>query len=72
MPENSVVLDASLLVLLAVGQPSPGHIATHKRLGDYSTKDFDLLRRLLAKASRIVVTPNTLTEAINLGAYIAE
>jgi hypothetical protein len=72
MPESAVLLDANLLVLLAVGLASPAHIATHKRLGEYSTKDFDLLRELLSKASGVVVTPNTLTEAVNLGAYIAE
>ena len=72
MPDKSVVLDANLLILLAVGRASPEHVATHKRLGGYSNADFDLLSNLLARASRIVVTPNTLTEATNLAAYIAE
>ena len=72
MPEKAVVLDANLLVLLAVGIASQHHIATHKRLGGYSKADFDLLRSLLARASRIVVTPNTPTEAVNLSAHIAE
>ena len=66
------MLDANLLVLLAVGIASQHHIATHKRLGGYSKADFDLLRSLLARASRIVVTPNTPTEAVNLSAHIAE
>ena len=72
MPDKAVILDANLLILLAVGLASPLHIATHKRLGDYSKRDFDLLRGLLDRASRIVVTPNTLTEAFNLSVYIAE
>ena len=72
MPEKAFVLDANLLVLLVVGLASPEHIAIHKRLGEYSKVDFDLLTQLLADASRIVVTPNTLTEAVNLSAHIAE
>ena len=72
MPDKAVILDANLLILLAVGLASPRHIATHKRLGQYSKRDFDLLRGLLTKASRIVVTPNTLTGAFNLSVHIAE
>lgn len=72
MPEKAFVLDANLLVLLVVGLASPEHIAIHKRLGEYSKVDFDLLTQLLADASRIVVTPNTLTEAVNLSAHIDE
>ena len=72
MPDKPVVLDTNLLILFAGGLASPRHIATHKRLGQYLKRDFDLLRGLLARASRIVVTPNTLTEAFNLSVYIAE
>ena len=72
MPDKAIVLDANFLVLLAVGRASPRHIVTHKRLGGYTKEDFKLLSNLLAGASRIVVTPNTVTEAVNLSVYIAE
>ena len=72
MPARPIVLDANLLVLLIVGIASPTYIGIHKRLRAYSLQDFDLLTRLLETASRIIVTPNTLTEAVNLGRQIKE
>lgn len=64
MPARPIVLDTNLLVLLIVGIASPTYIAIHKQLRAYSLQDFDLLTRLLETASRIIVTPNTLTEAV--------
>jgi len=66
MPANAVVLDTNLLVLLVVGTASAGYIAKHKRLRADSEKDFAALKALLPAASRVIVTPNTATEASNL------
>ncbi len=72
MPHNAVVLDANLLVLLVVGMASPAYISRHKRLRAYNVRDFELLRTVLAAASRVIVTPNTVTEASNLAGQISE
>jgi hypothetical protein len=69
---NNIILDANLLLLLLVGLASPVYIARHRRLRAYSEPDFELLKELLAPASKIVVTPNTLTETSNLAGQIAE
>ena len=72
MPHNAVVLDANLLVLLVVGLASPTYIARHKRTRAYNVRDFELLRTVLSTASRVIVTPNTVTEASNLAGQISE
>ncbi len=59
-------VDANLLVLLVVGGESRDLIAKHRRLKDFSARDYDLLRGLLNAQGRFLVTPNTLTEASNL------
>ena len=72
MPADAVVLDANLLVLWVVGLASTSYISRHKRLQAYSVNDFSLLTNFLSRASRIVVTPNTITETSNLAGQIAE
>ena len=67
-----IILDAHLLLLLIVGTASRDYITTHRRLKAYTDADFTLLTSMLTTASKIVVTPNTLTEASNLAGYIAE
>jgi hypothetical protein len=65
------VLDANLLVLWAVGPASRRFIGQHKRLGDYSEDDFELLSLLIAQFSDVVLLPHILTEASNLMRQIA-
>ncbi len=72
MPVNAVILDANLLVLLVVGLYSRPYIARHKRLAACSEKDFDLLSAYVASASRLIVTPNTVTETSNLAGQTSE
>jgi hypothetical protein len=67
-----IILDAQLLLLLLVGMTSRDYIAVHRRLKAYTDADFTLLTQLLDAASKLVVTPNTLTETSNLAGYIAE
>ncbi len=69
---DAVLLDANLLVLLLVGMTSPGLIGRHKRLRAFSSEDYDLLRRCLTDAERVLVTPNVATEALNLARLIDE
>ena len=72
MPGEAIVLDSNLLVLLIVGTASRSYVPGHRRLRAYSESDFDLLVDLIAPASSILLTPNTLTEASNLLGYIGE
>jgi hypothetical protein len=61
-----VLLDANLLLLLVVGTFERARIATFKRLSVFASEDFDLLRAIVEKFRRLVVTPNVLTEVSNL------
>ena len=65
-------LDTNLLILLIVGGVDTCIIAKHRRLSDYTEDDYVLLLVILEEASRIFVTPNTLTEASNLLAQHGE
>ena len=72
MSTRSLVLDANVLVLLVVGLTSRSYIRIHSRLSAYTEGDFDLLHAYANAAHRIVVTPNTITEASNLVGQINE
>ena len=65
-PRNGLFVDANLLVLLVVGSVGRNLIAKHRRLQDFTSEDYDILRNLLERAGRLLVTPNTLTETSNL------
>lgn len=68
----TIIVDANLLLLWIVGLASPDYIHKHKRLREYTDEDFPLLLKLLSRARKIILTPNTLTETSNLAGYIAE
>lgn len=59
-------------MLLAAGMVSRRHIGKHRNLRAFSEEDYDVLLQLISKASRILVTPNTLTEASNLASQIRD
>lgn len=68
-----IVLDTHLLLLFVVGALNRGYIAKHKRLHPaYRVDDFTILTKVLADSTKVVVTPNTLTEVSNLAAQINE
>jgi len=67
-----VVIDSNLLLLLFLGTYERQQISTNKRLATYTEEDFDLLTRLLGQFTRIVTTPNILTEVSNLSNAIPE
>ena len=64
--ETGVLVDANLLVLLVAGGTDRRLIAKHRRLREFTTDDYDRLTDLIIEFGRVVVTPNTLTEASNL------
>lgn len=72
MSGDGLLLDANLLVLLIVGGTRRDLIGRHKRLKAFAQEDFDLLQQIIARAVRVIVTPNTLTEASNLMAQIED
>ena len=65
-------IDASLLVLLVVGSTGRDIIGKHRRLREYSVEDYETLLKLVGRVDRVLVTPNTLTEASNLLDYHAD
>ena len=65
-PHTGLLVDANLLVLLVAGRTDPGLIAKHKRLKDFTAEDYDHLIDLIGGFGKVLVTPNTLTEASNL------
>ena len=65
IPEK-IYLDTSLLVLLVVGETDKKLIVKHRRLREFHENDYERLVRLISQVDRILVTPNTLTEASNL------
>lgn len=64
---GSVLLDANILVLLAVGTASPAYIAVHKNTADsFDEDDFDLVAAIISGFSEILVVPHVVAEASNL------
>ena len=59
-------IDTNLLVLLVVGSVDRGLISRHRRSRRFSPDDYDRLLALLEPLDKVLVTPNTLTEASNL------
>lgn len=72
MNEIAVAVDSNLLLLLVVGMTSRDYVGKHKRLKEFTVDDFDLLKEQLSVATRIVITPNTLTETSNLIDHISD
>lgn len=70
--KGAIVIDTGLLVLLAAGMVSRNLLGKHKKLRAFAEEDYDVLLQLISEASRILVTPNTLTEASNLASQIGD
>ena len=69
---TKIFVDANLLVLLVVGETDTKLIAKHRRLREFQEKDYETLVELVNQVDKILVTPNTLTEASNLLAQHGE
>ena len=65
-PSTGVFVDANLLVLLVAGALDPDIIARHRRLRTFGPEDFERVQEIVSGFERVLVTPNTLTEASNL------
>lgn len=61
-----IVLDTQLIVLLAVGLTSADIIHKHKNLSSFTVADFGLLLQLLGSDPKLILLPNTVSEAANL------
>ena len=59
-------IDANLLVLLVVSALGKGAITKHKRTRMFSLEEYNRLCAIVQALDRVLVTPNTLTEASNL------
>jgi rRNA-processing protein FCF1 len=69
---SGVVIDSNLLLLLFLGSYERKQISTNKRLATFTEEDFDLLTRFLGQFSRLITTPNILTEVSNLSNAIPD
>ena len=66
MTANEAFIDANLLVLLVVGLVDRDLVAKHRRTRQFTPKNYDCLLEITERLTRVLVTPNTLTEASNL------
>ena len=59
-------MDTGLLMLFVVGATDRKLIAKHRRLKEFQERDYDILIDKIGHVDKVLVTPNTLTEASNL------
>ena len=64
VPPSGVFVDA--LVLLVAAVLDPDIIARHRRLRTFGPEDFERVQEMVSGFERVLVAPNTLTEASNL------
>lgn len=69
---GAVLIDANLLLLLVVGGADRNEVERFKRTSRYTGADFDLLRDVVSRFDRLVVTPHVLTEVSNLSGQLHE
>jgi hypothetical protein len=63
---TGVLVDSQLMLLWLVGRKWPARIGTFKRTQAYDLQAFLILEAFLSQFSRIVTTPNVMTEVSNL------
>ncbi|GGA20556.1 hypothetical protein [Okeania sp. KiyG1] len=69
---RGVIVDTNILLLLFVGSVNKDRISKFKRTEQFLPKDYDLLVEILSFFSKIVVTPNILTEVNSLINQLSE
>ncbi len=63
---RSLLLDANLLLVLAIGLVDPWHIRQHKKTtGEYLGEDYELLFEFISGFAPCLTTPHILTEVSN-------
>ena len=60
--QKGILVDTNILLLLFVGTVNPNRIEQFKRTQQFNKEDYQLLSAILKDFSKIVVTPNILTE----------
>ena len=71
-PEEGVLIDSNLLLLLFVGQYDPKRIERFKRTHQFGISDFELLVDYIEQFKEVVTTPSILTEVSNLLGQLPE
>lgn len=69
---KGILVDTNILILWIVGSVNRQRITSFKRTAQFMPKDYDDLVRILTSFSKIVTTPNILTEVSNLVKDIKE
>lgn len=69
---RGVLLDSNLLLVYLIGQWNPEQIGRFKRTASFSIEDFLLIVHLVRFFSRVVTTPNILTEVNSLSNQLSE
>lgn len=64
--QKGILIDTNILLILFVGIVNPNRIPQFHRTKKFIPEDYKLLSALLKSFSKIVVTPNILTEVSNL------
>ncbi|NES04643.1 MAG: hypothetical protein F6K22_18505 [Okeania sp. SIO2F4] len=69
---KGVIVDTNILLLLFVGSVNKKRIYKFNRTEQFSPKDYDFLVEIISYFSKIVVTPNILTEVSNFINQLSE
>ena len=72
MTRDGIIVDTQLLVLFVVGLTRRSYIEKHKRLRAYTVDDFDLVYQIVSGFTKVIVTPNTLSEASSFVRQVGE
>lgn len=70
--QKGVVVDTNILLLYFVGMTNRERIARFNRTQSFLPDDYDTLVRILSYFSRIITTPNILTEVNSLANQLGE
>ena len=69
---KGVIVDTNILLLLFVGSVNKKRISKFNRIKQFLPEDYDLLVEIISYFSKIVVTPNILTEVNSLINQLSE
>jgi rRNA-processing protein FCF1 len=67
-----ILIDTNILLLLFVGNVDPTRISKFKRTAHFLQEDYLLLKGLLSRFTKIVSTPNILSEVSNLSQQLGD
>lgn len=68
---GTLIVDTNLLLLIVVGSVDRALVENHKRLKDFTAKDYDFLSGTIVPLfEKLVIVPNVLTEVANLSRHV--